>query len=55
MKRPENIVLIILLMAITVYAIADDNAGITIKVFVCLFLFGLLTGGVFYLPDKFLK
>ena len=54
-KRPENLVLIILLIAVTIYGIIDDNLGIYIKVYVCLFLFGLLLRGFFYLIDKFLK
>lgn len=54
-KQPENIVFIVLLIAVTIYGIIDDNLGIIIKVYIYAFLFGLLIKGAFYLINKYLK
>lgn len=54
-RQPGNLVFIILLAAVTIYGIIDNNLGIIIKVYVFAFLFGLMISGIFYLSDKFLK
>lgn len=52
-KRPENIVFLILMMIVTVIGIIDGNLEIIVIVYASLFLFGLLIGVIFYLKDKF--
>ena len=52
-KKPENIVLIILLTIVTIFGIIDDNLEIIAVVYAFAFVFGLLMGVVFYLKDKF--
>jgi hypothetical protein len=52
-KKPENIVFLILMMMVAVIGIIDDNLEIIVIVYVSLFLFGLLIGVIFYLKDKF--
>ncbi len=54
-KQPKNIVFIILLTGVAIYGIMDNNLGIIIKVYITVFLFGLLIGGIFYLINNFLK
>ena len=55
LKQVKNIVFIVLLSVVGIYGIIDNNLEIIIKIFVCLFLFGLLTGGFFYLKNKIIK
>jgi len=52
-KKPENIVFLILMMIVTVIGIIDGNLEIIAIVYASLFLFGLLIGVKFYLKDKF--
>jgi hypothetical protein len=52
-KKPKNIVFLILMMIVTVIGIIDGNLEIIAIVYAFLFLFGLLIGVVFYLKDKF--
>jgi len=52
-KKPENIVFLILMMIVTVIGIIDGNLETIATVYASLFLFGLLIGVVFYLKDKF--
>ncbi len=54
-KQPRNIVFIIGLSFVTIYGIVDNNLGIIIKVYIGMFFFGLLIGGLFYLKDKYFK
>ena len=50
-KKPENIVFLILMMIVTVIGIIDGNLETIAIVYAS--LFGLLIGVVFYLKDKF--
>ena len=52
-KKPENIVFLLLMMIVTVIGIIDGNLEIIVIVYASLFLFGLLIGVIFYLKDKF--
>jgi hypothetical protein len=52
-KKPENIVLMIILTIVTIIGIMDDNLEIIILVYAIAFLFGVLLGVIFYLKDKF--
>jgi hypothetical protein len=52
-KKPENIVLIIILTIVTIIGIIDDNLEIIAMVYAFTFVFGLLLGMIFYLKDKF--
>jgi hypothetical protein len=52
-KKPENIVLMIILTIVTIIGIMDDNLEIIATVYTFAFLFGLLLGMIFYLKDKF--
>ena len=51
-KKPENIVFLILMMIVTVIGIIDGNIE-TIAIVYAFFLFGLFIGLVFYLKDIF--
>lgn len=51
-KNPRNIIFIILMIIIAVYGIIDNNIEIIIKVYIGMFLFGLLVGGLIYLANK---
>ncbi len=55
LKQPKNIVLIILLSGVTIFGLIDNNLGVIIKIYIGLFLFGLLIGGLFYLKNNFFK
>jgi hypothetical protein len=52
-KKPENLVVIIILIIVTIIGIMDDNLEIIVMVYTFAFLFGLLLGVIFYLRDKF--
>ena len=54
-KNPRNIVFIVLMIISTIYGIIDNNLVIIIKVYIGMFLFGLLVGGVIYLANKLFK
>lgn len=53
LKKPENILLVIILAIVTVIGIMDNNLDIIFIVYGCAFLYGLLIGGIFYIKDKF--
>ncbi|WP_264550627.1 hypothetical protein [Flavobacterium sp. N2038] len=53
LKKPENILLLIILGIVTVIGIMDNNLDIILIVYGCAFLYGLLIGGIFYIKDKF--
>lgn len=55
LKEPENIVLCVLLIAVTIIGIIDDNLLIIIIVFTLVFLYGRILGWIFYLKDKIFK
>lgn len=52
-KKPENIVLMVVLIIVTIIGIMDDNLEIIAIVYTFAFLFGILLGIIFYLKDKF--
>lgn len=52
-KKPENIVMIIILTIVTIIGIIDGNLEIIAIVYAFALLFGLLLGVIFYLKDKF--
>lgn len=54
-KKPENILLIIILIGVTIVGVIDDNLEIIIIVYICAFLYGILFGLFFYVKDKFFK
>ncbi|SEN89633.1 hypothetical protein SAMN04488505_11473 [Chitinophaga rupis] len=54
-KNPRNIVFIILMIVIAIYGIINNNLEIIIKVYIGMFLFGLLVGGIIYLVNKLFK
>lgn len=54
-KQPENIFLIVILLAVTVVGIIDDNLEIIMIVYVGAFLYGMLFGLFFYVKDKYFK
>jgi len=54
-KNPRNIVFIILMIAVAIYGIIDNNLEIIAGVFVVVFLVGLLVGGLIYLARKLFK
>lgn len=54
-KNPRNIIFILLLIAVAIYGISDNNLEIIAGVFGVVFLVGLLTGGLIYIFRKILK
>ncbi|MDQ0109560.1 disulfide bond formation protein DsbB [Chitinophaga terrae (ex Kim and Jung 2007)] len=54
-KNPRNIVFIILMVAVAIYGIIDNNLEIIAGVYVVAFLVGLLVGGLIYLARKLFK
>ena len=54
-KQPENILLILILIGVTIVGIIDDNLEIIIIVYIGAFLYGMLFGLFFYIKDKFFK
>lgn len=54
-KQPENIFLIVILLAVTVVGIIDDNLEIIMIVYAGAFLYGMLFGLFFYIKDKYFK
>lgn len=54
-KQPENIFLILILLAVTVVGIVDDNLEIIMIVYAVAFLYGILFGLFFYIKDKYFK
>jgi len=54
-KQPENIFLIVILLAVTIVGIIDDNLKIIVIVYTGAFLYGILFGLFFYLKNKFFK
>lgn len=54
-KNPRNIVFIILMIAVAIYGVIDNNLEIIAGVFVAVFLVGLLVGGLIYLARKLFK
>lgn len=54
-KQPANIFLILILLAVTVVGIVDDNLEIIMIVYAVAFLYGILFGLFFYIKDKYFK
>lgn len=54
-KQPANIFLILILLAVTVVGVVDDNLEIIMIVYAVAFLYGILFGLFFYIKDKFFK
>lgn len=54
-KNPRNIVFIILMIAVAIYGVIDNNLEIISGVFVAVFLVGLLVGRLIYLARKLFK
>jgi hypothetical protein len=54
-KNPRNIVFIVLMVAVAIYGIIDNNLEIIAGVYVVAFLVGLLVGGLIYLARKLFK
>ena len=51
-KKPENIVVMILLIAVTVIGIIDNNLEILIIIYLIAFSIGLLLRLFFYIKDR---
>lgn len=51
-KNPENILLFLILIAVTVVGIIDNNLEIIVIVYLIAFLYGRLLGFIFNLKDK---
>jgi hypothetical protein len=52
LKKPENILLCILLLAVTVIGIIDNNLEIIFIVYFLAFLYGIIWRLIFYIKDK---
>ncbi len=48
-------VLVFLMLIVAIYGVINYNLEIIIIIYCCLYLFGLLIGGIFYCIDKFRK
>lgn len=54
-KNPRNIVFVILMIAVAIYGVIDNNLEIIAGVYVVVFLIGLFIGGIIYLAKRFFK
>lgn len=55
LKQPENIFLILILSAVTIIGIIDNNLEIIVFVYAVAFLHGILFGLFFYIKNKYFK
>jgi hypothetical protein len=53
LKKPDNAVILILLLIVTIYGIIDDNLEVLFMIYLIAFGIGLLWRLFYFISDKF--